>query len=158
MKNLKITAPEGYEIDKENSTFENIVFKPIKKELPNNIDELGQIVGYYTSGFGSITKATCSIIDKRTISTQLFATEEQAEASLALAQLSQLREVYRDGWKPDCSDNKQYKYSICFCAGGIDEATYYGTHAFLSFQSAEVRDLFLENFRDLIEQAKPLMS
>jgi len=29
---------------------------------------------------------------------------------------------------------------------------------FLSFQSSEVRDLFLENFRDLIEQAKPLMS
>lgn len=29
-KELKINAPEGYEIDKEKSTFENIVFKPVE--------------------------------------------------------------------------------------------------------------------------------
>ena len=32
-KELKIQAPEGYEIDKENSTFECIKFKPIKKGI-----------------------------------------------------------------------------------------------------------------------------
>lgn len=32
-KELKIQAPEGYEIDKENSTFERIKFKPIKKDI-----------------------------------------------------------------------------------------------------------------------------
>lgn len=32
-KEIKINVPEGYEIDKENSTFECIKFKPIKKEL-----------------------------------------------------------------------------------------------------------------------------
>lgn len=32
-KEIKIKVPEGYEIDKENSTFECIKFKPIKKEL-----------------------------------------------------------------------------------------------------------------------------
>ena len=32
-KSVKITPPEGYEVDKEKSTFENIVFKEIKKEL-----------------------------------------------------------------------------------------------------------------------------
>ncbi len=30
-KELKIQIPEGYEIDKENSTFEKIVFKKKKK-------------------------------------------------------------------------------------------------------------------------------
>ena len=29
-KELKIQAPKGYEIDKERSTFERIIFKPIK--------------------------------------------------------------------------------------------------------------------------------
>ena len=29
-KELKIQVPDGYEIDKENSTFECIKFKPIK--------------------------------------------------------------------------------------------------------------------------------
>ena len=32
-KEIKINVPKGYEIDKENSTFECIKFKPIKKEL-----------------------------------------------------------------------------------------------------------------------------
>lgn len=32
-KEIKINIPEGYEIDKENSTFECIKFKPIEKEL-----------------------------------------------------------------------------------------------------------------------------
>lgn len=32
-KELKIRVPEGYEIDKENSTFECIKFKPIKKDI-----------------------------------------------------------------------------------------------------------------------------
>ena len=32
-KELKVQAPEGYEIDKENSTFECIKFKPIKKDI-----------------------------------------------------------------------------------------------------------------------------
>lgn len=32
-KEMKIVPPEGYEIDKENSTFEIVRFKPIKKAL-----------------------------------------------------------------------------------------------------------------------------
>lgn len=32
-KELKVQVPEGYEIDKENSTFECIKFKPIKKDI-----------------------------------------------------------------------------------------------------------------------------
>lgn len=32
-KELKIQVPEGYEIDKENSTFECIKFKHIKKDI-----------------------------------------------------------------------------------------------------------------------------
>ena len=152
MKNLKITAPEGYEIDKTNSTFENIVFKPIKKELPKSWEELSSFEGFIYNG-------TIILTEKNYIpchaNRRFFATKEQAEASIALAQLSQLREVYRDGWKPE--DGVE-RYIIIFQNNKIvkDWAKYYGY--FLSFQSTEVRDLFLENFRSLIEQAKPLMS
>ena len=155
MKNLKITAPEGYEIDKENSTFENIVFKQIKKELPKRWNELSSFEGFIYNG-------TIILTEKNYIpchaNRRFFATKEQAEASIALAQLSQLREVYRDGWKPEWMNITQDKYCLQFYDREIDKATYNTTQAFLSFQSAEVRDLFLENFRDLIEQAKPLMS
>lgn len=157
MKNLKITAPEGYEIDKEKSTFEEIVFKPIKKELPKSWDELKKIGGGYVKSTDSKVHSSGGYptLDKNK---NVFATKEQAEASLALAQLSQLREVYRDGWKPNWMSDKQTKHSIRFWEGNVAKVSSEHVDVFLSFQSAEVRDLFLENFRDLIEQAKPLMS
>ena len=38
-KEIKINCPEGFEVDKENSTFECIKFKSIKKELPKTWEE-----------------------------------------------------------------------------------------------------------------------
>ena len=157
MKNLKITVPDGYEIDKEKSTFEEIVFKPIKKELPKSWYGLGEINGAYVKSSTSAAYSNCGY-PTRDENKNVFATKEQAEASLALAQLSQLREVYRDGWKPEWTNGNQKKHCIEFFQSKIDTDCYSTRSHFLSFQSAEVRDLFLGNFRDLIEQAKPLMS
>lgn len=154
MKTFKIEVPNGYEIDKEKSTFENIVFKEVKKELPKTWLELGEIKGYYTHSDSDILDADCiPTLRHRNV----FATKQQAEASLALAQLSQLREVYRNGWKPDWTVDK-VKFCIGIVEDKIIETTYYQSSTFLSFQDEETRDLFLENFRNLIEQAKPLMS
>jgi len=36
-KEIKITPPDGYEIDKENSTFECIKFKPIEKNFVTHL-------------------------------------------------------------------------------------------------------------------------
>lgn len=83
-------------------------------------------------------------------------TLEQAEAIIALAQLSQLREVYRNGWMPDWSGNEYY-YCISFFKDRIETSEARNVNRFLSFEDPETRDLFLENFRDLIEKAKPLM-
>ena len=35
MKNLKINVSDGYEVDRDESTFENIVFKEIVREVPS---------------------------------------------------------------------------------------------------------------------------
>lgn len=155
MKTLKIYIPDGYEIDKELSTFENIVFKEIKKELPKSWEELEGLEGFFVDPKSRIGIASywSPIEDYK----KVFATKEQAEASIALAQLSQLSEVYRDGWKPDWEDGK-LKYIIRFVNNEINKDSFYGNASFLSFQSAEIRDEFLNNFRDLIETAKPLMS
>lgn len=127
-----------------------------KKELPKSWEELGFIeLGYHVTtnseviGGGGYSNCPENY--------NAFATKEQAEASLALAQLSQLREVYRDGWKPNWS-NGLSKHSIRFWEGVVSKISSEYVDVFLSFQSEEVRDLFLKNFRDLIEQAKPLMS
>jgi hypothetical protein len=155
MKEFKIEIPNGFEIDKENSTFEQIVFKEIK-QLPKTWEELEIIEGYFVQGRDS----ECCHVEKHAISENknIFATEEQAKASIALAQLSQLREVYRNGWVPDWKDDDKYKYCIEFYTNKIYTDKYTNTSQFLSFQDEETRDLFLENFKDLIEQAKTLMS
>lgn len=56
-KEIKINIPEGYEIDKENSTFECIKFKPIEKyitykDVCDNI--FAKNYGYYISPSGNI--------------------------------------------------------------------------------------------------------
>jgi hypothetical protein len=155
MKTLKVKIPEGYEIDKEKSTFETIMFKLAKKELPKSWEDLKKIEGYYVGSSSYIGYAGHSTDDENK---NIFVTKEQAEASIALAQLSQLREVYRNGWKPDWTDANKFKYIIEFYDNKIWTDTYTNSSQFLSFQDAETRDLFLENFKELIETAKPLMS
>jgi hypothetical protein len=156
-KSIQIEVPNGYEIDKENSTFENIVFKPIELDLPETWGDMGYIDGYRILGDCDIKQALAYDTTFR-MHRHIFATKEQAEASIALAQLSQLREVYRDGWKPNWKDGWQRKYVIDIFTNEINSDYFFSRNLFLSFQSAEVRDMFLKNFRDLIEQAKPLMS
>jgi len=158
MKDLKITAPKGYEIDKDNSTFENIVFKKLN-ELPKTWENLKQINGFYTTTMSLINVVLRTVIPNRSNPTgrNVFKTEEQARASIAFAQLSQLRDVYRAGWSPDW-EGYASKFCIFFSGNTIDVGIIQSSSEFLSFQDRETAELFLENFRDLIEQAKPLMS
>ncbi len=46
MKEIKISPPEGFEIDKENSTFELIKFKQLEKKFPESWDNLGVVNGF----------------------------------------------------------------------------------------------------------------
>lgn len=54
-KEVKIQTPKGYEIDKENSTFECIKFKPIKRYITYE-DVCNSIfkAGYYTNSYGEL--------------------------------------------------------------------------------------------------------
>jgi len=155
MKTLKIEIPEGYEIDKEQSTFESIVFKKIKKELPKSWGELNVLHGYYVNPNSYVSEILRGKPQGDDMNT--FATKEQAKASIALAQLSQLREVYRQGWVPDWKDNMQDKFGICCFANDLRLVRSGEYNYFLSFESQAIAQEFLNNFRELIEQAKPLM-
>lgn len=124
------------------------------KQLPKSWEELRKIKGYYV---GANTSRIIEHAFSEEKNKNIFATREQAEASMALAQLSQLRDIYRNGWKPDYGQAVD-KCFIHFYNEEIFIDTSFFTSYFLSFQDEETRDLFLENFRDLIEKAKPLMS
>jgi hypothetical protein len=128
-----------------------------EKELPKSWEGLGEISGYCVNGFDEIDYLKdCSTKDRG--NKTIFATREQAEASIALAQLSQLMKVYNDGWVADYEKgNSQDKYIIDFCQGIIRTEYFRNQQRFLAFKDAKTRDLFLKNFRDLILTAKPLL-
>ena len=88
----------------------------------------------------------------------LLPNKQAAEAHLALMQLHQLRDCYRQGWEPNWSDGED-KYCIVRSYNDTNHlvAAYKGAKVFLSFQSADIARLFLKNFRGLIEAAGDLV-
>lgn len=154
-KELKIEIPQGYEIDKGKSTFEKIVFKKVENELPKRWEDLGVIRGYYVNAHSELRDFECCTGKDSNKNT--FPTKEEAEACIALAQLCQLRDRYNDGWRPDWDDGGEQKYAIKIENNKTVKYILTSTSSVLSFKSVNLRDEFLENFRDLIEIAKPLL-
>ncbi len=65
-------------------------------------------------------------------------------------------EDYNGDWVPNWEDNK-VKYVMYFCKDRIKKTNFVNVQEFLAFKDEETRDAFLENFRDLIIKAKPLL-
>ena len=151
-KELNIIAPEGYEIDKENSTFEKIVFKKIN-ELPKTWEDLKYISGAYISALSYIN--TINSIETIPSAKNIFPTKELAEAVLALAQLLQLRDRY-NGDNEGFIFNKN-NYCISVYNYNIDKSWNAQIQRVLAFRTKELGDEFYNNFKDLIEIAKPLL-
>lgn len=156
MKTLKITPPEGYEIDKEKSSFDEIVFKKVKKGLPDSWEKLGSVAGYYVS-------TGCQIFDVYAEMTEnehknIFYSKAEAKASIALAQLSQLRAIARNEWVPNWEDPNKLKWVIRLDSlQGLRIDAFCYCNYYLSFQSKEIAEEFLEKYKNLIEDASPLL-
>ena len=93
-KEVKIQAPEGYEIDKENSTFECIKFKPIKRYITYE-DICNSILkkGYYTNSYGEIIGNYICAVNLRAGKNNAT-NKKQLERLLALNQLLNIAEYY----------------------------------------------------------------
>jgi len=127
-----------------------------EKQLPKSWEELIQFNGYYVTQNCKIANTT-EATTRSESNKSSFATKEQAEASIALAQLSQLMKVYNGGWVADFEDRTQDKYTIEFAKNLIWKDKLVNSNRFLSFKDFKTRDLFLENFKELILKAKPLL-
>lgn len=94
-KEIKINVPEGYEIDEENSTFECIKFKPIKKELTYEdvAEELFSSSLFTLDTIGRICRvcSTGSKFDKYNATSK-----KQLERLFALNQLFNIAEYYNN--------------------------------------------------------------
>lgn len=75
-------------------------------------------------------------------------------------QLIRCRDAYwkfADNWKPDWTDNNEKKYIINFYQNEINFTNGTNAQYILSFSTAEMRDAFYENFKNLIEKCKQLL-
>lgn len=138
-KELKIQAPKGYEIDKENSTFECIRFKPIKKDITykdvyKNIFENNS--GYSINQYGKIAP-----------------NRKQLERLLALNQLLNIAEYYNKMY-PDntnpcvivyCKQTKTYNATF------TDNIYTYGIKAFFNSEMDAQEVIDNPNFREILD-------
>ena len=147
---FKVPIPEGMEIDKENSTFECIKFKPIPKKW--RYDESAIMDGFYISQDALIT----AVVNAHNVAADynIFATEKQAKSAIAMARISQIIDnddrfggvITDEEW----NTNTQ-KHCIEKIFNAVSGTCYAHTYSFLAFHTEEQRDLFLEENEDLVK-------
>ena len=86
----------------------------------------------------------------------ILPSKQAAEQHLAYMMLHQLRDCYRQGWLPDWKDDI-IKYCILLESNRCVIYKNITICNFLSFQSMELAEKFLNNFKDLIETAGDLI-
>ena len=143
-----------------------VIFEDIKPQLPKTWEEYvtfhfpvdkfpeNHYVCAETSLFSCHT--TNSNYESVLQTKNILTSDKTIKQHLALMQLHQLRDCYRQGWEPDWN-----KYSTKYCIeklhNGYVVDSILSLPYFLTFQSNEIAKEFLTNFRELIEQAGDLI-
>ena len=151
LNEIRITVPEGMEIDKENSTFECIKFK--KKEESWRSAFKSGLKGYGIHTDGDVGEVLDKAHDLK--HSWVFATEKQAKSAQAMAQISQIMAndprfggiVTDEEWR----DSEIEKYVIERIKGEIYTNYYTVTYRFLAFHTEEQQKLFLKENKDLVK-------
>ena len=156
---IEIEVPDGKKAVWKNDT---IVFEDIKPKLPKTWEEFckknkvneGE---YYIGSQSSVVEVLVGIPRRNTFDRNILPNKKAAEQHLVLMQLHQLRDCYRQGWTPNWNNKNEERYSILHNTIHyiITDTTI--ESKFLTFQSEEIAQEFLDNFRDLIEQAGDLI-
>lgn len=168
-KELKITIPEGFEIDKENSSFERIVFKK-KDTKPRSWEEYcDKFKGQFYYIQDNRDNIATSFVPNGLVSAykNYVPSKELAEAFLAMMQLMSLRQDWihkwsiesgmTDDWKPDWKNGNETKYCLIHVKNIIKICDFYIANHTLSFPTEEMAEDFMNCFKDLLEIAKLLI-
>ena len=150
-KELKIEVPQGYEIDRQKSAFEKIVFKKIKHCKPTTWKEYCKYAKDCPSYFGNPRKN--NIFETRFDGFyNEFFTEERAKQYVSFGKLLQLR----DYWVRGYSEFRYAVYGDRLDGTAICDWCENTNHP-LMFPTKEMAEEFKDCFSDLIKQAYPLV-
>ena len=159
MKELKVEVPQGYEIDKENSTFESMKFKK-KKQVDiktwNDLCEAGDVSdeirlsGYCLDEDSNICMAHRLRVNNR--NRNVFATEKEAKSARAASMISQLMPYYGGAITDEEWSNSDIpKYSLTRIGYTICTDFCLREHNLLSFRAEKYRDEFLKHNEQLVK-------
>lgn len=156
---IEIEVPDGKKAVWKDG---KVIFEDIKPQLPKTWEEFCydykiQEEECYINTDAEIKKAVSSRNRLIYGDSNVLPNKQAAEAHLALMQLHQLRDCYRQGWVPDYLDGSKNKWEIVKYYNKLIIDTTYNFSGFLTFQSKEIAEEFLNNFRDLIEKAGDLI-
>ncbi len=159
IKELKIQAPEGYEIDKEKSTFEKIVFKK-KDNKPRSWEEYCKNykgTSFFINTCGTILPSHTDVGWNSELAKNLVPSKELAKAFLAMMQLMSMRQEWIGNWEPDWNNDTFKKWCIVFQKNKLKVDFFIYNALPLSFPTEEMATDFMNCFEDLLEIAKPLI-
>ena len=160
---IEIEVPDGKKaVWKDNK----VIFEDIKPQLPKTWEEFCEQNNIKKSEY-YLDATSCIILipdGKRCSNSDrnLLPSKEAAEQHLALMQLHQLRDCYRQGWVPDLADGST-KYCIERYYDSDTRSIKHQvvslsrTSTFLSFPTNKLAEEFLTNFHDLIKQVGDLI-
>ena len=152
-----INIPEGYEIDKEQSADSQIVLRKIENKKASSWNKYCEKMkgksSYYLLDLDNGPRA--SKFDHSPVLSE-FKDMEDVKTLAAFSKLLKLRKDWIEDWKPNWNDNT-YKYQIITHRQQLSTISdMYSSHP-MTFPTPEMRDDFLDCFKDLLEQAKTLL-
>ena len=156
-KEVRISIPEGYEIDNEKSSFEKIVFKKIKSgEVIKTWDDLvdkqttAPLGSRYITTDCTISKLSIYHIIKNT-DKNVAINERVAKSMLAMAQISQLMPYYGGAVTDEEWENNAVKYKIIKFKNSLNASSTRFYFDLLAFHTEKQRDEFLKNNEQLVK-------
>ena len=169
MLHTGVICPEGYEFKDENGNVieaKKIVLEKKKQKYPTTYDECAEILGFkpihglalqlvVSSGFSISDTQICAFERNLTIRLEYFRKLLICRDAYWYCYAKENNMPFN--WKPEWSSPNQEKFTIRM----YDSYRHFGhdkhLHSVLAFPTAEMRDVFYGNFKELIEECKELL-
>ena len=136
-KETTISCPEGYEIDKQNSTFEKIVFKKVAGEI-NSVQDAIEILGESDSTVKQLRL--------------LQSLEGVSDKFISEMEIEVVAKSLNEGWKPNWKDLNECKYFIWWAM----EGNYFNSVNYC-YRVAETSSRLCFKSRTLAEKASEIL-
>ncbi len=144
---LEVCVAEGYEMIEKNGQF--YIVKQ-KTKYPRDYEECCNVLGI-------------DVIDAAFMTGNLYKVNRIQCFQKLLVCLDAYWKIAGDeyqlgkSWEPDWTNNYQKKWTINFYQGEVNLTKGSNVHFVLAFPEEEMRDIFYENFKKLIEQCKEFL-